>query len=214
MKVKVYSNKGLSQGDLALPGSFSDEINMDLMAQAIHIYRSRMHPGTHMTKTRGKIALSTRKIYRQKGTGGARHGAKSAPIFVGGGKAHGPDGRKRILSLSSAMKKKALNTALSLKAKRNMVCAVSELSKFTKTKEAVALIQKLISDNGLKANSKFTFVIKNYDDGVRAFKNIKNVKYIRHTDLNVYDVFYGGMIVLEESLYKKEKAVKKTRKTK
>ena len=97
-KVNAFSAKGIKQAEVSLPKQFAEKENLSLLSQAIHIYRDRAHIGLAKTKTRGEVARTTKKWYRQKGTGGARHGARSAPIFVGGGTAHGPKLARRELA--------------------------------------------------------------------------------------------------------------------
>jgi large subunit ribosomal protein L4 len=104
LKVDLYSFEGKKKENATLPKEYDVKPNLILLSQAIHVFESREHLGLARTKTRSEVAISTKKIYRQKGTGGARHGAKSAPIFVGGGTAHGPKGVKRILRLSESQK--------------------------------------------------------------------------------------------------------------
>jgi large subunit ribosomal protein L4 len=88
-------------------------LNPDLLHQALCVVESRRHVGRHRTLSRGEVDLSKSKWYRQKGLGRARHGSRSANLFVGGHKAHGPDGRKRVLHLPKAMRRRALLSALS-----------------------------------------------------------------------------------------------------
>lgn len=116
IKLNVYSQNGTKKTSINMPKDLIEKENRTLLAQAIRVYESGKHPGLSKVKTRGEVRASKRKIYRQKGTGQARHGAKSAPIFVGGGKAHGPKGVKRVLSLPRKMRQKALKIALSMKA--------------------------------------------------------------------------------------------------
>ncbi|MBI1872200.1 50S ribosomal protein L4, partial [Candidatus Collierbacteria bacterium] len=71
---------------------FDYKVNEALLSQVIHVYRANTHQNTSKVKTRGEVNRTTKKVYRQKGTGNARHGARSAPIYVGGGVAHGPSG--------------------------------------------------------------------------------------------------------------------------
>src|SRR3972149_1654690 len=143
VKLDVYSAKGIKKGSTNLPERFVEKENLPLLAQAIHVYEARLHPGLAKVKTRGEVIASTRKVYRQKGTGGARHGAKSAPIFVGGGVAHGPKGVKRTLTLAKGMRAKALDLALSLAAKEEKVFVVSGLAKVTKTGEVAHVLAKI-----------------------------------------------------------------------
>src|SRR3989344_5966768 len=98
LKVNLYDSAGKKKEGLSLPKEFEVKPNFRLLAQAYHVYEDRTHLGLAKAKTRGEVRISTKKIYKQKGTGGARHGAKSAPIFVGGGVAHGPKGIKRKLA--------------------------------------------------------------------------------------------------------------------
>jgi len=104
-KVNLYKLSGATE-KTEFPKKYQGNIEPSLLAQAVRVYEDRMHPGLSKVKTRSEVAKSTRKIYKQTGTGGARHGAKSAPIFVGGGVAHGPKGVKRLLSLSKKLVKK------------------------------------------------------------------------------------------------------------
>src|SRR3989344_1873864 len=102
---------------MALPKEiFGQEVNTKLLAQAMRVYMTNLKKFTASTKTRGEVRGSTAKIYRQKGTGRARHGAITAPIFVGGGIVFGPKPRKVVLDLPKKMKKAALLAALSDKA--------------------------------------------------------------------------------------------------
>jgi large subunit ribosomal protein L4 len=201
IKLNVYSAKGVKKPAVVAPKSMQEKENLFLLSQAIRVYEDRRHPGLNKVKTRGEVALSTRKIYRQKGTGGARHGAKSAPIFVGGGVAHGPKGIKRELSLPRLMRKKALNIALGLKAKKGQLVVLDSFSSLKKTKEAATLIEKISKDiKNLDKNSKFTFALAEENRQVQAaLRNIKNVEVVPFRDLNVYRVFYSGVLVIDKS---------------
>lgn len=209
-KVKVYS-KTKKATSFSLPKIFGEKENMTLLAQAIRVYADRKKPRRGKVKTRGEVVASTRKIWRQKGTGRARHGALSAPIFVGGGKAHGPRGDKRELNLPKKMKKKALSIALSLKAKENQVFLIDEVSKIKKTKEAQKLIDKVIkAELKEKAPNKITICLdaKNKEAQIY-FRNIKNVDTFSFDDLNAYKVFYGGILLIDKKALSPKKETKK-----
>lgn len=213
VKVDLYSAKGNKKGSFNLPGGFSEKANMKLLAQAVRVYEDRLHPGLSKVKTRGEIALSTRKIYRQKGTGGARHGAKSAPIFVGGGVAHGPKGIKRELHLPSKMRQKALRVALGIKIKGGNLAVVDLLSSLKKTKEVKDLLEKIKDGK----NSKFTFVLSYENkDKILILRNIEDMKVIGFSNLNAYQVFNGGLILMDKEIFavKAKKGLEKTIKTK
>jgi len=208
-KANVYSIKGVKTGTISLPKTFSEKENKILLAQAIRVYQDNLHPRVSKVKTRGEITASKRKIYRQKGTGRARHGALSAPIFVGGGIAHGPKGLKRQLTLPKKMKSKALAIALSMKVKGEKIAVVSSMKSIKKTKESQILINKIIPERKKKEN-KVTIVLKkdNKDVG-RVFRNIKNVKVELFKDLNAYSVYFGGVFLIDKEVFEKKKTVEK-----
>ena len=106
-KIDLYTIKGVKSGDLTLPKSFDEEINMNTLAQALRIYEERAHPGLRNTKTRSEVNRTTKKVYKQKGTGGARHGSRRANLFVGGGVVFGPRPDRRMLNISDKLKIKA-----------------------------------------------------------------------------------------------------------
>ena len=204
IKVNLYTAKGIKRGSFSLPKVFSEKINLDLLAQALRVYEDRIHPGLARVKTRGEVRLSTRKIYRQKGTGGARHGAKSAPIFVGGGVAHGPKGVKKQLSMPAKMRQAAIMEALSFKAKNGNLALVSLLSSLKKTKEAEGLLKKINAAD----NARFTIVLKNKNkDIVSVFRNVKNVVVESYSNINAYKIFNGGTILMDKEIFT---ATKKT----
>src|SRR5690242_1823092 len=102
---------------------FGVPVNKALIAQAVRVYMSNQRQGTSKAKTRSEINRTSAKWYKQKGTGRARHGARNAPLFVGGGVAHGPNGEQNwTRTLSKRMKMQALVTALSAQA-ANIVVA-------------------------------------------------------------------------------------------
>jgi large subunit ribosomal protein L4 len=215
IKLDTYSSTGTkSSVKTKLPSDFDEKKNLKLLAQAIRVYQDRKHPGTSKTKTRGEIKISTRKIYRQKGTGMARHGAKSAPIFVGGSKAHGPDGLKRTLTLPNKMKKKALGVALSIKAEDDRVVVVSDIAKIKKTKEAATLVNKITKSKGVvKKQPKVTLVLSNDNlEVTKAFRNIKNLDILPEQNINALSVYYGGLLLVDKNVFVKGKSGIKSKK--
>src|SRR3990167_2317895 len=191
VKVQVYSAKGTKTGTSEFPKQFIEKENLNLLAQAIHIYQDRQHLGTHKVKTRGEVNASTIKIYRQKGTGRARHGAISAPIFVGGGIAHGPKGVKRRLSLPQKMRQKAMKIMLSMLLSDNRVAIATNLDSIKKTKVANNFLTS-ISKEKFEGKSPKTLVVlaKEEDFAKRAFKNIRNVTVSSLEDLNAYVLYF------------------------
>ncbi len=219
MKVNTYSLQGKKLEATTLPKEILADSNMQLLAQAIRVYENRQHQGLSKVKTRGVMTISTRKIYKQKGTGGARHGAKSAPIFVGGGIAHGPTGVKRTLEMPQKMRVKALQVALGEKANEGTLVMVEGLAKLTKTKEAQNLINSVRKETGSSKDSKFTFVLGEGNLGtLRYLRNLRNIAMVPYRNLNAHDVFKGGVVVIDsEALGEKSQIpmtnVKKGKKT-
>ncbi|MGD8744524.1 MAG: 50S ribosomal protein L4 [Candidatus Woesebacteria bacterium] len=216
-KLNTYSAKGVKKASVDMPPALKEDINMSLLAQAIRVYEDNKHPGLSKVKTRGEVSLSTRKIYRQKGTGLARHGAKSAPIFVGGGVVHGPDGMKKKLTLSKRMRRKALKVALNIKAEDNQLFVIDGVSALKKTKQANKVIEEIIKKEKIETdNPKFTFVLSEKNkDAFSAIRNLANVGAVEYKNLNAHEVFFGGVILLDKDTVKSiKKAGKKKIKVK
>lgn len=199
-KINSYTVSG-TKTSLNLPKVFQEKINMDLLAQASRVYQDRSHPGLSKVKTRSDISLSKAKIWRQKGTGRARHGARSAPIFVGGGVAHGPKGVKRTLKLPRKMINKSLFIALSLKVKKNELVSVSNLSKVNKTKDAQKFINAILNKENLKKGNISLIIRWENIQTRKAFRNISNVKVLDIESLNAQDVLFGGLLVIEKDAF-------------
>ncbi len=199
--ITVFSLK--SEGTATLPASFVAEKSLSALAQAFHVYRDRRHPGLAMTRTRGEVALTTKKMYRQKHTGNARHGAASAPIFVGGGVTHGQRGVKRVLNLSWQIKDSARNAALAMKA-ANKEVAFLDFAGVTKTKDAAALLAKTKAKSAIIVTSAENALVH------RAFRNIQNVTVMRWENLNAYDIAMKQMLLLDQALFEKKAEPKKT----
>lgn len=175
-----------SQADLSV---FNHEVAPSLLAQAIYVYQENSHAGVSKTKSRGEIDLTKHKVYKQKGTGNARHGAKSAPIFVGGGVTFGPRGLKLTSkSLNKKMKIKALLGALSLYNKEERLSVLDTAAiKSSSTKSALKLL----------GEDKLGLVHFNEDPKtLKAVSNLKNVVLLSANRLNVYKVVQSPKLVL------------------
>jgi large subunit ribosomal protein L4 len=207
-KANNYSAKGTALGTFALPKNFSTEANLKLLAQAIYVYDDRAHKGLAKAKTRAEVNRTKKKWYRQKGTGGARHGARSAPIFVGGGVAHGPRPVKRELTLPKKTRKKALDVVLSLKTKEGSIVVLDGLSKIKKTKEAGQLLDKIFNkEKRTKANVILGLADANLEVA-RLFRNIKGVKAKAYKDFNAYEVFKSNLIALDKNIFSASKSTR------
>jgi large subunit ribosomal protein L4 len=198
LKQSVYDIKGKVSESINLPEEiFGVKINKTLMTQAVRVYLANQRRGTLSTKSRGDVKISTRKIYRQKGTGRARHGAASAPIFVGGGIAFGPKPRDFSLKLNQSMKRVALFSALTSKLKDGEIKIVTGLEKIEpKTKKMVDVIKKLELDG--KKSQVLLVMAKSGSDSknvIKAARNIKGVTVMGSNLINTYEVLSNKRIL-------------------
>lgn len=210
MKINSYTKTG-TKSEVNAPSAFAGKINNDLLMQAIHVYRARKHPGKSKVQTRSDVSLTKAKVYRQKGTGNARHGAKSAPIFVGGGSAHGPKGVKRVLSLPLKMRRKALESALAAKLSKKHI-ALADVAKLEKTADAQKLVDKIIAGEEIKRGNITIVLADTHKESKKAFSNIGRVKTQEYKDLNAYSVYFGGTLVFDTTLFDTKEAKKTVKK--
>ena len=173
---------------------FKVEVSPKLLAQAVRVYLANKRQGTQSTLTRTNVTGTNKKMYKQKGTGHARHSTTKSPTFVGGGVAHGPHPRDFSLNLPQKMRQLALKGALTAKLKDKKITAVSGLDKLTgKTKELAGLIKEnntLIVTNGM---------IK---DLVQAGRNLSEVTIMPFSDLNAYEVLKARSILWDDLIMK------------
>ena len=177
---------------------FDQKINSKLIAQYIRVFLFNKRSWNASTKTRAEVNASKRKIYRQKGTGRARHGAISAPIFVGGGVAFGPKPKKKKLKINQQQKRKAFFGSLTDAAKNKKIIVVSDtiLKIQPKTKKMVFFLNKI------KIFKKKVLLLhpkENSKNLISASRNIKELKLILPHDLNTYDVINSDIILFVEN---------------
>lgn len=209
VSVSVFGIDGKSVGKMTLPVElFAAKVNDALVAQAVRVYLANQREGAASTKTRGDVEGSTRKIYRQKGTGRARHGGIRAPIFVGGGITFGPHPRDYHLDLPQKMKRAALASALTSALGEGKMIIVSGLEGLTKTKDMAHALQSvgvtgsalLVVDGGAVTTS-------------RAARNIADVDILPAQDLHAYTVLtHQKLVFMKEAVevLKKRFAQKKS----
>jgi large subunit ribosomal protein L4 len=205
LSVPMYDAKGVKAGSFDLPKEvFGAKINDALMAQAVRVYLANQRQGNAHTKSRGEVSLTTKKWFRQKGTGRARHGAQSAPIFVGGGVAHGPRKHDFSLNMPQKMRKAALLSALSMKAKDGEIKVVSGFTKIEpKTKLMNQVVEKITEDK--KGKSKILLITsanpKELPNVYRAGRNIKNIDIMSANLLNTYEILkHKNLLLMKESV--------------
>lgn len=191
MKVTTITTSGKTGTATVSDAVFGVTPNQLLIAQAVRVYRANERQGTSATKTRSMVARTHKKWFKQKGTGNARHGARTAPIFVGGGIAHGPKANQNwSLKLTKQMKKVAFKSALSAQAAQIMIA--DELESLSgKTKEAVALL------SAAQAADKRVLVVlaEMTDTAVRSLRNVENVLVVSATQVSILEVAMADVII-------------------
>ena len=193
MKVSVLNMSGQEVGAVELPADiFETDINRDLMHQALVRQLANRRTGTHKAKTRGEISRTGAKWYRQKGTGRARHGSRRAPIFVGGGVAHGPMPRSYTKDMPRKMRRAALRSALSAKALNGDIVVLDKLEMSEpKTKEMANVL------NGLTGNASTLLLLADNDENVvKSSRNLRDVKALRAGYLNIRDLLGHHKVVM------------------
>lgn len=199
LKTDLYSDKGDKVGKIALPKEvFGVKINQSLLAQAVRVYLENQRQGTRKAKTRGETRGSTRKIYRQKGTGRARHGDIKAPIFVGGGVAHGPRVKDFHLDFSQKMKKLALYNALTQSFQSNKIKIINNLDKLTpKTKEMFNFLKNMsIIDKTKKVQKSTLLVVDKTDNNLYlAGRNLPFFEISQVSQLNPYQILNSNTLL-------------------
>lgn len=205
MKVDLHNISGEITGKIELPDEiFAAKINTVLMAQAVRVYLANQRQGTQSAKTRGEVSGSGRKIYRQKGTGHARHGDNYAPIFVGGGIAFPPKPRNFSLKMGKKAKKKALFSALSQKIKEKAIIIVDGLEQIrAKTKEMVKTLSVLSGPSNLGHQKILLVLPGNLENLILAARNIEGIKLVPAGLLNPYPVLESDKIIFLKDSIKK-----------
>jgi len=207
MKTNLYNLKGEKTDTVNLPDAiFKAKVNKKLMTQAVRVYLSNQRQSPAKAKTRGEVNYSTRKIYKQKGTGRARHGDRKAPIFVHGGKAHGPTGTQNYhLKLNKNMRKLSLFSALTSKLKGKELIVISGMEKIEpKTKNMAKVLlnikNKIAKIKNTNKKLKMTIILPNTMESIiRAGRNIQRLNLMQANSLNTYEILNGGLILLMDS---------------
>ena len=200
MELSVYNIKGeVTDKKVTLDDSiFGIEPNEHVIWLDVKQYMANRRQGTHKSKERSEIAGSTRKLIRQKGSGGARRGDINSPVLVGGGRAFGPKPRDYNFKLNKKVKVLARKSALSLKAKNNAIVVVEDFAFDTpKTKQFVELTKKL-----QVADKKLLFVLPNQNKNVYlSARNLSGINVITASDINTYKIMdCAGLVMMESSV--------------
>ena len=195
MKLDVIKLDGGKAGSVDLDEAlFGLEPRADILHRVVRWQRNNAQAGTHKVKTRSEVKYSTKKIYRQKGTGGARHGARSAPIFRGGGIYKGPVVRSHGHDLPKKVRALGLKLALSAKAKAGELVVIDEAAGAMKTSalakqgSAMGWKRALIID-GASVNEDF----------MQAARNIEGLDILPSMGANVYDILKRDTLVITKA---------------
>ena len=194
MELAVKTLAGKAAGNITVDDAIFgiEEIRGDILQRTVRWQLAKRQAGTHKTQTRGEVSRTTKKYIRQKGSGGARHGSRNAPIFVGGSVAHGPKVRSHAHDLPKKVRKMALAHALSSKVKADAVIVLDEaILSAPKTKELVGQFAGLGIENALIISG--TTVDENF---AKAARNIPNVDVLPVAGLNVYDILRRKKLVI------------------
>ena len=191
-KVKVYNLSGNGVGEIELSDSvFDATVNENLLYDVLKAQLASKRKGAASAQTRAEVTATKRKMYKQKGTGNARHGSRRAPIFVGGGTVHGPKPRDFGYRPPRKMRLGALKGALSLKLREGQLRVVEDFDLAEiKTKKLVEVLGKLEVD-------KSTLIVDGANDNLRlSARNLQNHSVLPPEGVNLYDLLRHEHIVL------------------
>ena len=195
MKLDVIKLDGNKAGSVELDEAlFGLEPRADILHRVVRWQRNNAQQGTHKTKTRSEVKYSTKKIYRQKGTGGARHGARSAPIFRGGGIYKGPTPRSHGHDLPKKFRKLGLMHALSAKLKAGELVIIENAEAEGKTGVLAKQVKNLgwkraLIIDGAEVNEGF----------LKAARNIEGLDILPTMGANVYDILKRDTLVITKA---------------
>jgi len=206
MKLNVVDLKGKKTGVITVDDAvWGTEAKPALVAQAVRVYRSNLRQGGAATKNRGDVNRTGRKMWKQKGTGRARHGDRTAPQFVGGAKAHGPTGQENYkLRLNQKMKRGAVAAVLSDMVRGGRVTVVDGLPEIKKTRELAKILQRIRSLRERKDLILTLLLVteKPTAETVLAGRNLEGVTLARPEELNVLMVLENERLVITKEAIK------------
>jgi large subunit ribosomal protein L4 len=197
MELSVVNSAGVETGKTVelVPSIFSIEPNDHAIYLDVKQHLANKRQGTAKTKHRGEVSGSTRKLLRQKGTGGARHGSIKAPIYVGGGRVFGPIPKDYSFKLNKKVKALARYSALTYKAKDNNIVIVDDIKfEAPKTKEFIAL------QNNLKIQDKKSLIVlaEQNKNVYLSSRNLDNSKVVTISELTTYDIVNASTLLFSE----------------
>ena len=201
MKVKVLSKDGADTGrEINLSDDiFGVEPNDHAVYLTVKSFLAAQRQGTHKSKEKWEVARTTKKAFRQKGTGGARRGSMKAPGLKGGGRAFGPKPHEYVLKVNKKVKDLAKRSALTYKAKDGNLIVVEDFSIASPKTKDFAAVLKGLNLNGTKS----TFVVNGADQNtLLSARNIAKLLLTEASNLNIYDIMNCKKLVLSEGAVK------------
>ncbi len=204
MKAKLYQQDGTVKGEVELPQSiFGAEVNEPVLHQVIKLLLANQRQGTSKTKSRSEVSGGGRKPWRQKGTGRARAGSNTSPIWVRGGKAHGPQPRDYYTNIPKKIRKIALTSALSSRAKTENILVIDNLTYDKPQTKDVASLLKALS----VAGKRNLLVVDNNGKNIYlSARNIRDMQIRPINEINAYDILASENIIFaDENLIGKVK---------
>ena len=205
MNAKTFASDGGEKGTTDLPdGLFAQQVNEHLLYLSVKRHLGNQRQGTAKVKTRGEVSGGGRKPWRQKGTGRARSGSNTSPLWPGGGRAFGPKPRSYRTDMPKQQRRQALMSALSLKAGENAVAVIESLSfAAPKTREMAELLGRL----GL-ADKRTLLVLDRADENVvKSCRNLKNLHTTLAHQLHPYDLVNCDIMLVTSDALAKMKEV-------
>ncbi|WKZ23809.1 MAG: 50S ribosomal protein L4 [Candidatus Dojkabacteria bacterium] len=193
LTLPIYNLEAKKVGDYAYT-PFEEKMSAAMIAQVLRVYRTNQHQGTAQAKTRGEVSHPEKKPWRQKGTGRARHGSRNSPIWVGGGVTFGPRAHTKRLTLSSALKQKAMRYFLDQEMAQGSVVVFNEAHSVAKTKEAASF---LASVNSFRLPIVVVLQAKD-EKSTLVFRNIPGVTIRRASLLSPLDMNKKALYVFAE----------------
>lgn len=192
METTVYNAKGQEKGKIELPVFFNTEVSNTLLHEITTAYLNNQRSGTHKTKTRGEVAFSGAKPWKQKGTGNARAGQRNSPLWRKGGVIFGPQPRDYYTKMSKQKKRLSLNMAFSAQLQNGNVMILDSVKiDEAKTKKVSEMIKNLKI-----TGKKVVFAINNDAEFKLAARNIKNVVVENIKNINAYQVLWADKLIM------------------
>jgi large subunit ribosomal protein L4 len=202
MNVPVYNMQGKEVAQFTIDEqSLGGEINASLIKQAYVRYHANLRQGSARTKNRTQVEGSTRKIYKQKGTGNARHGSRRVNVFRGGGQVHGPRPRSYEFSMNKKARAGALRSALSLRTSEGNLIVIRDFAvPDAKTRNLVNALTKLDAQHALLVDDGGNVSLR------RSSSNLQKALHLAPEGVNVYDILRHPKLLISEAALRRVEA--------